>query len=192
VSLRLLPLLLLAAPAAFAAPDFLRPGTWEMKMQIDRNGQRLTDETVSRRCVTADTLQKEQELTFKPFESGCIGSHEHKGKEIHWTYECAGPPPMKGSGKLTHQKDKYWGESESLADLSGGKSLKMTRTQVKFTAERKGDCQLPASKQLPKELLEPRPSGPPKPSLPANPYETRAVVDELGDRVAYVGEREVR
>ena len=174
----------LASPAALAASDFLRPGQWEMTMQVEREGKRVTDHATSTRCITAATLEKDRQMTFQPFESGCTGTHQQSGKDITWTYQCAGPPPMRGSGKLSFTRDKYWGESESYADFSGGKSLRMIRTQTRFKARRTGDC----SSSLP----APEKKAPIGPSRPADPNETRAVVDELRDRIAYVGEREVR
>ncbi len=77
---------------------------------------------------------------------------------------------MKGSGNLTFEKDRYAGSSESFADLSGGKRLRMVRTQATFVAKRVGSCTVKQAAPLA-----------PRKSPFRKPKEARPVIAKLGD-----------
>jgi len=117
---------------------FQRAGLWETKTILARDGEKM-DPIVKHKCIAPNDVDREEQSLFQPFKNGCAGQRKFEGKTVSWTYSCVGPPPMKGSGTLTYDKDAYSGTSESFADLKGNQ-LRMTRTQVDFTAHRIGDC----------------------------------------------------
>ena len=163
----ILPALLFPFLASAAEPPklehFQRAGLWETKTILERDNEK-SQPIIKHKCIAPGDVDREEQSLFQPFKNGCAGQRKFEGRTVSWTYSCVGPPPMKGSGTLSYEKDAYSGTSESFADLKGNQ-LRMTRTQVDFSARRIGDCTKTTVKPdagtvpVPKKNTKPTPRG---------------------------------
>ncbi len=126
------------AAVALAAQAQMRPGMWEIAVQVQMPGAPPMPEMKLNQCVTAEQLQKGPSAVL-PNPTGAAGSSECKvtdtkttGNTVTWSVACTGEPPMTGSGELTLEGDTYKGTM--TMNMSG------MQMPMKLAAKRVGEC----------------------------------------------------
>jgi hypothetical protein len=130
---------LLFAVAAAAQQTPMRPGRWEITMQMEMANvpMKMPPMTVSE-CITAEQLKKDPTSGLpsgapKGSPNDCkVSDYKQSGDTVSWKMACTNPQAMTGDGELTFKADAYTG------------TVKMTSPQgpmsMKMDGKRLGDC----------------------------------------------------
>ena len=120
-------LVVLALASAAAAQNPMKPGRWEVTMQMP--AQKVTQ------CVTAEQLKEPNSaLPQGPNDpASCkVSDYKTSGNTVSWKMACSGREAMTGSGEMTFNGDTYVG------------LMKMTTSRgdmaMKYSGKRLGDC----------------------------------------------------
>lgn len=128
-------LVLALAVSAFAQPKHpMKPGKWQVNMQMEMPGMPFKMPPVSKTtCVTAEQLEKDPQSTIpKDKKSDCkVSDYELDGNTVTWTMTCP-KDNMTGEGTLTFSEEKY----------TGSMNMKMGEQEMlmKYTGKRLGEC----------------------------------------------------
>ena len=139
--MKLIPIAAAVALAAAASPAAaqtspMRPGQWEVTMQMEMPGMPMQMPAMKNaRCVT----QQEIDSPNRGLPSGSKNPNDCKmsdykvsGNVVTWTMACTGQQPMTGSGELKFNGDTYDGLVKMMMDQQ-----QMT---MKMSGKRLGDC----------------------------------------------------
>lgn len=130
----------------YAAPLKMRPGKWEVKMQMEMAGmpQQMPAMTTTH-CITPeqardpakdvmDRLKQHQQQGGEKCE---LTQHSVSDHTAHWTVECTGAQSVKSQGEITFDNDvAYHGVIKS--EIQGPQGA-MSMTQ-KIEGRRIGEC----------------------------------------------------
>jgi hypothetical protein len=124
------------AVAELAAQSPMRPGRWEVTMQMQMaNMPMQMPEMKTARCVTAEELRDPAGSvpSASPGNNSCkVSDYKVTGGTATWKVACTAPQAMTGSGEMTFVGDSYTG------------LMKMTTPQgdmsMKMSGKRLGDC----------------------------------------------------
>ena len=125
--------ILLAVPV-FAADSPMKPGKWQITVQMEMPGMpfKMPPITTSH-CITQEDLEKDPQSAIpKDKKSDCkIGEYKVNGKTVTWTVDC---PKQKstGEGEITFTDESY----------TGTMKLKSEETEIvsKYTGKFLGAC----------------------------------------------------
>ena len=129
-----LPVVAIAA-AALAQID-MRPGLWEITVQMEMPGMPgpMPPQTMTQ-CWTPEDVKNPGRLAGKPpaGDMKCeIADQKKEGTTVTWKMKCTGSRPMTAEGRMTVTGDSY--EGVVTYDMGG------QRMTVKQKAKRLGDC----------------------------------------------------
>lgn len=115
-------------------PSPMKPGKWEITVQMEMpGGMSMSPRTITR-CVTKeDAANAEKTLPTMRNESECkISDVNVDGKTVSWKINCE-KQQMTGEGKITYENDTYSGEMH----------MKMPEHEMsmKYNGKRVGDCE---------------------------------------------------
>ena len=125
--------LCLALPT-MAATNPMKPGKWQISMQIDIPNLPVKMPPMKfTQCVTQEDLDKDPQASIpKDQKNSCkVGDYKVDGNVVTWTVGCP-KENMTGSGRITYSDDSYDGEMKM--DMDG------TESTTKYSAKRLGDC----------------------------------------------------
>lgn len=133
-------LAVLIVVASVIAQSPIRPGRWEVTMQMQMPGSTIQmPEMKSTRCVTPeDSKDPSRSLPSGPEgrggqKSDCkMSDYKVSGNTATWKMACTGPQPMTGTSEMTFTDDSY--TSTMKMDSAQGQ---MT---MKMSGKRVGDC----------------------------------------------------
>ena len=120
-----------------AAQSPMRPGNWEVTMEMDMPGMPMKMPPMkTTRCVT----QQEIDSPNRGLPSGpqknpndCkITDYKQSGNTVSWNVACAGQQPMTGSGELRFNGDAYDGIIKMM--------MNQQQMAMKMAGKRLGDC----------------------------------------------------
>lgn len=134
-------LALLITAIAIAQSSPIRPGRWEVTMQMQMAGSPIQmPEMKTTRCVTPeDAKDPTRSLPSGPEgrggqKSDCkVSDYKVSGNTASWKMACTTPQAMTGTGEMTFTDDSYTGTLKT--DMAQGQ---MT---MKMAGKRLGDCQ---------------------------------------------------
>jgi hypothetical protein len=124
------------AMATLFAQNPMRPGRWEVTMQMSMPNMPVQmPQTKTSSCITAEQLQKDPTsgLNTGPGSNQCkVTDQKFSGSKVSWKMACAGQAAMTGEGEMTFMDDTYTG------------TMKMTTPQgamtMQMNGKRVGDC----------------------------------------------------
>lgn len=121
-------LLALPVAASAATEGTVKPGKWEVTVQMDMPGMQMPAQTVTQ-CVS----QTDAEAVIPRMqESGCrVSDVVMSGNTVTWKVACT-EQHLTGEGKLTYEETSYNGE----AHLKIGE----TEMTMKYAGKRIGAC----------------------------------------------------
>jgi hypothetical protein len=132
---------LLIAGAAVHAQTPMRPGRWEVTMQMQMpNLPVQMPEMKTTQCVTPEQL-KDPASTVPRGPQGNRGStnqdckvsdYKASGNKVTWNMSCTTPEPMSSSGEMTFADDSYTG-TMTMKSPQGDMSMKLS-------GKRLGEC----------------------------------------------------
>lgn len=133
-------LAVLAAVATAIAQGPIRPGRWDVTMQMQMAGSPIQmPEMKTSRCVTPeDAKDPTRSLPSGPEgrggqKSDCkVSDYKVSGNTATWKMACTTPQAMTGTGEMTFTDDSYTGTLKT--DMAQGQ---MT---MKMSGKRVGDC----------------------------------------------------
>jgi hypothetical protein len=134
-ALALLTVLVAAGDAAAQNP--MRPGRWEVTMQMEMPGMPMQmPATKTTQCVTPEQL-KEPNSAVPPSgpnnPNNCkVSDYKTAGNSVSWKMACTGQPAMSGSGEMKFDGDTYTGVMKMTTE---GREMTM-----KYSGKRLGDC----------------------------------------------------
>jgi hypothetical protein len=117
----------LAASAATEGPT-IKPGKWEVTVQMDMPGMQMPAQTVTQCISQADA----ESVIPKMQDAGCkVSDVVMSGNTVTWKVACEAQH-LTGSGKLTFDETSYSGEAH----------LKVAETEMtmKYAGKRIGAC----------------------------------------------------
>jgi hypothetical protein len=126
-----------AAVILTAQPSPMRPGRWEITMQMQMpNMPMQMPPTTTTQCVTEEQLKKDPSAGLPSGPQGpnaCkVSDYKLVGDTVSWKMACSGPQAMNGDGEMTFKGDSYAG------------TMKMTSPQgamsMKLAGKRTGEC----------------------------------------------------
>jgi hypothetical protein len=125
------------AVVAVSAQNPMRPGRWEVTMQMQMTNMPLQmPEMKSARCVTADELEDPQRAvpnaSSNPANACKVSDYKTTGSTVTWKVACAPPQEMTGTGEMTFVGDTYTGLMKMVTQ-QGAMVMKMS-------GKRLGDC----------------------------------------------------
>ena len=131
---------------SYAAPPEMRPGKWEVKMQMEMVGmpQQMPAMTTTH-CVTAeqardpakDVMDKLKQAQQQGAENCKITKHDMSKHTSRWTVECSGEQRVQSNGEITFDSDvAYHGVIKTDIESPQG-SMSMTQ---KIEGRRIGEC----------------------------------------------------
>jgi hypothetical protein len=131
---------LLAGVTAALAQSPIRPGLWEVTMQMQMAGASIKmPEMKSTRCVTPeDSKDPSRSLPTGPEgrgnqKSDCkVSDYKLSGNTATWKMVCTSPQAMTSTGEMTFSDDSYTGTMKT--EMAQGQ---MT---MKMAGKRVGDC----------------------------------------------------
>ena len=134
-------LVVLAGAAAAIAQSPVRPGRWEVTMQMQMAGSPIQmPEMKTTRCVTPEEAKDPtRSLPSGPEgrggqKSDCkVSDYKVSGNTATWKMACTTPQAMTGTGEMTFADDSYTGTLKT--EMAQGQ---MT---MKMSGKRLGDCQ---------------------------------------------------
>jgi Protein of unknown function (DUF3617) len=125
-----------AASDAAAQSSPMRPGRWEVTIQMEMPGMPMQMPPIKdARCIT----QQQLDSPARGLPSGAknpndckVSNYMASGSTVTWSMACSGPPASTGTGELRFDGDTYNG------------TMKMTMEQMpmtmKLSGKRVGDC----------------------------------------------------
>jgi hypothetical protein len=128
----------ITASSAIAQTNPMRPGRWEMTMQMEMPGMPMAMPAMKNtRCVT----QQEVDSPNRGLPSGpnnnpneCkVSDYKVSGSTVTWMMACMGQPSMTGTGELRFTGDAY----DGLVKMTMDQQQQMT---MKMSGKRLGDC----------------------------------------------------
>ncbi len=126
------------APSAQSPSNPMRPGSWEITMQMDMPGMpmKLPPQKVVQ-CVTKKQLE-DPAATVPGAPGGgknpCkVTDQKIDGNKITWNMTCSEPQPMTGSGEILVDGDNYTGTMKM--------NMEQGQMTMKYNAKRLGDCE---------------------------------------------------
>lgn len=130
---------LLIDATALAAQSPMRPGRWDITMQMQMpNVPVQMPETKTTQCVTPEQVKDPANtLPRGPQGRGAnqdckVSDYKVSGNTVTWRMACSTPQPMTSTGEMTFTDDTYTG------------TMKMNTPQgdmsMKLTGKRVGDC----------------------------------------------------
>ena len=132
--------LVLLTGAAVAAQSPIRPGRWEVVMQMDMPNMPVKmPEMKTTQCVTPEQAKDPASALPSAPQAGRGGKSDCKvsdynvsGQTVTWKVACTMPQPITGTGEMTFTDNSYAG------------TMKMTMAQgemnMKVSGTRLGDC----------------------------------------------------
>jgi hypothetical protein len=124
-------LLVVATAANAATPSPMKPGKWEVSVQMDMPGMQLPAQTATQ-CITKEQAES-AEAAIPRNEAGCkVSDIAVNGNTVSWKVACEAQH-LTGEGTLTYQEDSYTGEAQMKI---GEAEMKM-----KYKGKRLGDCE---------------------------------------------------
>jgi hypothetical protein len=135
--MRIAPVLLVLAFAADAAAQSpMRPGRWEVTMQMEMAGMPMQMPPMKTTpCITAEQLKDPNGAlpSGAANPNACkVSDQKTTSDSVSWKVACSGPEPMTGSGEMKFTGDTYVGV------------MKMTTAKgemtMKYAGKRLGDC----------------------------------------------------
>ena len=132
-------LLCMTAGAGLMAQTPMRPGRWQVTMQMQIPGAPVQiPPTTMEQCITEDQLKKDPASGLpngaqKPGDNACkVTDYQTSGNTVTWKMMCSGQQAMTGDGEMTFTGDSYAG------------AMKMSMSQgsmsMKLSGKRLGDC----------------------------------------------------
>ena len=124
---------LIGATAAIAQSP-VRPGRWEVTMQMEMPGSPAKmPEMKSTQCVTPEQVKDPaNSLPSGPGKDCKVSDYKQSGNTVTWKMTCAGAQPSTSTGELTFTDDTYTGAMKT--NMAGNE---MT---MKLAGKRLGDC----------------------------------------------------
>lgn len=130
---------MLAAAAAVVAQTPIRPGRWEVTMQMQMpNMPMQMPEMKTTQCVTPEQVKDPSSaLPSGPQGRGAnqdckVSNYKVSGNKVTWQMACSNPQPMTSTGEMTFTDNAYNG------------TMKMNSPQgdmtMKLAGKRLGDC----------------------------------------------------
>ena len=126
------------AAAMVSAQSPMRPGRWEVTMQMQMpNMPMQMPATKTSSCITAEQLGKDPASSLpsggpNPQNQCKVTDYKFVGNTATWKVVCSGRQEMTADGEMTYMEDSYVG------------SMKMTTPQgmmsMKLEGKRLGDC----------------------------------------------------
>jgi hypothetical protein len=126
--------------ATVLAQDLMRPGQWEVTMQMDMPGLPIKmPEMKSTSCVTPEQAKNPGATVQNPGRGRGRGSNNCKtsdqtidGNKVTWRIACTGADAMTGEGEMVFNGDSYTGKM----------SMNMAQGQMTMqqSGKRIGDC----------------------------------------------------
>lgn len=126
------------AATAIGAQTPMRPGRWEVVMQMQMPSMPVQmPEMKTTQCITPEQLEKDPTSGLprgvqKNPNACTMSDYKVSGNTVSWKMSCSGPQAVSGSGELTFDGDSYTGTMQ-MAMPQGQMSMKMT-------GKRLGDC----------------------------------------------------
>ena len=126
-----------AAASHAAAQNPMRPGRWEVTMQMDMPNMPVQMPAMKNaQCVTQQQIDSpNRALPSGPTKNpnDCkVSDYKVSGSTVTWTMACSGQQPMTGTGEMRFNGDTYDG---TLKMMMGVQEMGM-----KFSGKRLGDC----------------------------------------------------
>jgi len=120
------------ATAADAPKNPMKPGKWEVTMQMDMPGMQMPPRTITK-CVTKeDAASVESAIPSGRNDSGCkLSDVTVDGNTVSWKMNCE-ERKVTGEGRMTYEGDAYTGEVHMKTP-----DHEMT---IKHTGKRVGEC----------------------------------------------------
>jgi hypothetical protein len=121
----------LAVPAAFAEENPIKPGKWQLTVQMEVPGMPFKMPPVKmNHCITQDDAKTAIPQDQK--NKDCkMGEYDIDGNTISWTVECP-KQKLTGKGRITYSGDTMEGEMKMNAD---GQEM-----STKYEGKRLGEC----------------------------------------------------
>jgi hypothetical protein len=122
---------LLSFPALTLAAEMMKPGLWEITVNMEIPGMPFQSPShTMRECYTAEDVQGEP----VPANENCeITNYKSSGNKITWQLECRGAIAGKGEGEIVFQGDSAY-EGKATIQAQG-----MTMNS-NYKGKRLGDC----------------------------------------------------
>jgi hypothetical protein len=132
-------LLCITAGYALAQQNPMRPGRWEVTMQMQiPNAPVQIPPTTMTQCITEEQLKKDPGSGLpngsqSPGGNACkVSDYKTSGNTVTWKMACTGQQAVTGDGEMTFTGDSYTG------------AMKMSMAQgamaMKLSGKRLGDC----------------------------------------------------
>jgi hypothetical protein len=131
---------------AHAEKAVMRPGKWEIKMQVDMAGMpHQMPPMTTTHCVTPEQASKpakdiidKMNQAQKSGEDCQVIEHDMSERSAHWVVECSGAQNIKSNGEIFFDSDvAYHGVIKSNIETPQG-SMSMTQ---KVEGRRIGECE---------------------------------------------------
>jgi hypothetical protein len=131
---------LLIGAAALAAQTPMRPGSWDVTVQMQMPNMPVQmPETKTTQCITPEqskdpvnTLPRGPQAGRGANQDCKVSDYKVSGNTVTWKMTCSTPQPMTSTGEMTFTDDSYVG------------TMKMNMPQgdmsMKLTGKRVGDC----------------------------------------------------
>jgi len=132
-----LTVVLVASAALLSAQDNpMRPGQWEVAMQMQMAGMSMP-EMKTTHCITPEQLAKDPASGLpngvqRGQDSCKVSDYKQTGNTVTWKMACSEPQPLTADGELTFAGDAYTGTITMMMP-QGAMSMKMN-------GKRLGDC----------------------------------------------------
>ena len=130
-----------AAPTAFAADSPMKPGLWEISVQMQMSGApyQVPPRTL-RQCITPQQLGANGGVPKPqmPPNSQCkMASFHHDGNTTDWSMVCSGQMQAHGEGSMTYDSaTAYHGTMNMSMDMAGHQTV----MKQSMSGKRIGDC----------------------------------------------------
>ena len=101
----------LALPV-FAATSPVKPGKWQVTMEMDMPGMPMKmPPTTITHCVTKEQVEHPESTIPKGArDQNCtVSDFKVDGNTVTWSMKCEGKEPVTGTGKITYDGDTYDG-----------------------------------------------------------------------------------
>jgi hypothetical protein len=134
MKLNLMAVCLFAVPliAADAPKNPMKPGKWEMTVQMDMPGMQMPARTFTK-CITKEQVESsDSAVPGGRDDAKCkVSDVNVSGNTVTWKTNCP-QRQTTGEGKVTYEGDAYKGEMH----------MKMPQSEmnIKYTGKRLGDC----------------------------------------------------
>jgi hypothetical protein len=128
---------MLAGTITLPAQSPIRPGQWEVMMQMDMPNMPVKmPEMKTTQCVTPEQANDPANSLPRPQSNGkqdCkVSNYKVSGKTVTWDMACTTPMQLTSTGEMTFTDDTYTGTVKINAP-QGNMSMKISGTRL-------GDC----------------------------------------------------